>query len=245
VEKIERTRTVRMIHTSDVHLGCSYSGTLAREALSAVVDKALALDADVILLAGDIFDHNRVAESEVELLLGELARFGNPCVILPGNHDCLLDGSVYHRASFQERPSNVHIIEEIPQQSIDIPELDLEVWGRPVVDHWRQFRPLIDMPPRQDGRWRVAMGHGHFEYPDDRDGRSSPISADDIAALPCDYVALGHWDRFVEVSQGDVRAYYSGAPHWAGTHKALSHVVLVTLDPEQGVGVQRHPLLTE
>jgi hypothetical protein len=99
------------------------------------------------------------------------------------------------------------------------------------------------MPPRQNGHWRIAMGHGHFEYPEDRDGRSSPIFADDIAALSCDYVALGHWDRFVDVSQGDVRAFYSGAPHWAGTHRALSHVVLVTLDPESGVAVERHPLL--
>jgi DNA repair exonuclease SbcCD nuclease subunit len=245
VEKREHTRTVKLIHTSDVHLGCSYSGALARMAISAVVDTALALDADAMLLAGDIFDYNRVPESEVEFLLGELARFGRPSVILPGNHDCLLSGSVYHRPAFRERPANVHVIEEIPQQSIEIPELDLEVWGRPVVDHWRQFRPLIEMPPRRNGRWRVAMGHGHFEYPDDRDGRSSPIFADDIAALDCDYVALGHWDRFVEVSQGDVTAFYSGAPHWAGTHKALSHVALVTLDPVHGVTVQRHPLVAD
>jgi DNA repair protein SbcD/Mre11 len=245
VQKIGRDRTVKLVHTSDVHLGCGYSGTLARQALTAVVNTAVILEADAILLAGDVFDHNRVPEREVEFLLGELERFGKPCVILPGNHDCLLSGSVYFRTAFQQRPGNVYVIDGIPEGSLSIPELDLELWGRPTVDHCPEFRPLVDMPPRQNDNWRVAMAHGHFEEEWDRDQRSSPISADDIAALDCDYVALGHWDRYVDISQQGVRAFYSGAPHWAGTGRALSHVLLVTLDPEHGVGVQRYPLILD
>ena len=63
-----------------------------------------------------------------------------------------------------------------------IPELDLEVWGRPTVDHCREFRPLLGVPPRGPQRWRVVMAHGHFERPNAAEPRSSPIFPEDIAA---------------------------------------------------------------
>ena len=38
-----------------------------------------------------------------------------------------------------------------------------------------------------------------------------------IAATAADYLALGHWDRAAQVGDGTIPAYYSGAPHHAGT----------------------------
>jgi DNA repair exonuclease SbcCD nuclease subunit len=210
-----------------------------------VVDTALATRADAILLAGDVFDHNRVRDDEIELFLRQLGRFPNPSVILPGNHDCYDDRSVYRRAPFQAAPAQVHILDDRPDTLCLLPELDLEVWGRAVVDHYRGFRPLTEEPPREGNRWRVGLGHGHFEETDASELRSSPIFPEDIAALTCDYVALGHWDRYADVSQGEVRACYSGAPHWDGRKRALASVLLVTLDPAQGAQVTRRPLAAE
>jgi len=239
----QHRRPLTLIHTSDVHLGCEYSGRMARQALGAVVDAAIDERADVVLLAGDVFDHNRVSDDEIRFLLGQLSRSGKPSVILPGNHDCYDAHSVYRRALFADRPTNIYVLDDRPESLCLLPELDLEVWGRAVVDHYRGFRPLTEEPPRQEAdRWRVGLAHGHFELPDATEPRSSPIFPEDIASSSCDYIALGHWDRCADVSQADVRAFYSGAPHWDGTKRGLAGVLLVTLDPERGAQVVRRPL---
>jgi DNA repair exonuclease SbcCD nuclease subunit len=153
--------------------------------------------------------------------------------VLPGNHDAYDERSVYRRGVWHDRPPSVHLLDAADADLV-LPELDLTVWGRPVVDHWREFRPLADMPARPTDRWRVAMGHGHYELPGD-DPRSSPIFPEHIAAASADYVALGHWDVQTDVSQGPVIAFYSGAPHRSVRG---SRALLVTLDERSGVQVE-------
>jgi DNA repair exonuclease SbcCD nuclease subunit len=231
-------RSLKLMHTSDLHLGCEYTGELPRRALRAVVDLALAEVADALFLAGDLFEHNRVPDAEPAFLLAQLARFGRPSFILPGNHDCFDAMSIYRRPRFGQRPGSVHVLADEGERCY-LPSLDLEVWGRPVVEHCRAFRPLAGAPPRSPGSWRVAMAHGHFERPDSREPRSSPIYPEDIAASDSDYVALGHWDVHVDVSQGGVPAFYSGAPHHGRLDRGLAGVLMVTLDPVRGIGVER------
>lgn len=237
-----RRRAVKLVHTSDVHLGCDYNGKLARRALVAVVDLARSIGADALILAGDVFDHNRVKDDEVGFLLDQLERSAMPSIILPGNHDCYDAGSVYRRALFQRGPANVHVIDDEADTLCQFPELDLEVWGRATVDHHPGFRPLTEEPPRRSAGWRIGVAHGHVAIPDPREPRSSPILPEDIASSLCDYVALGHWDRYADVSQGGVPAFYSGAPHWSGVRRELSQVLVLTLDPERGALVRRESL---
>jgi DNA repair exonuclease SbcCD nuclease subunit len=236
-------RALKLVHTSDVHLGCDYNGKLARRALAAVVDTAVSIGADALILAGDVFDHNRVREDEVRFLLDQLDRSAMPSIILPGNHDCYDAGSVYHREAFQHGPAGVHVIDDRADTLCQLPELDLEVWGRAVVDHHPGFRPLTEEPPRRTAGWRVGVAHGHFGIPDPREPRSSPILPEDVASSLCDYVALGHWDGYADVSQGGVPAFYSGAPHWSGVRRELSRVLVLTLDPERGALVRAEPLV--
>jgi DNA repair exonuclease SbcCD nuclease subunit len=234
----ERGR-LTLVHTSDVHLGCDFAPTgLPERAFSAVVDLALELAADALLLPGDVVDYNRVPEQTLEFILAELARFGRPVFVLPGNHDCYDESSIYHRPAWARRSANVHLVNSTDGPDCIVPELCLEVWGRPVVRHWRKFRPLDDMPPRSNGRWRIALAHGHLELPGE-DERSSPIFPEHIAAAQCDYIALGHWDRQIDVSQGDVVAHYSGAPHGP---RGLTSALVVTLDPHDGTRVRSVPL---
>lgn len=235
----DAARSLRVLHTSDVHLGNEYTPDLAAQALRAVVAAARRARADAILLAGDVFDHNRVSDATVALLLDELARFAGPAVILPGNHDCYDERSVYRRPLFQRRPANVHLILSEENPALHFAELDVELWGRPVVDHHPGFRPLRDAPPRVRGRWRIVLAHGHVEPASAAGFRSSPIAPEEIAATDCDYLALGHWDRMVDVSHGPVVARYSGAPY---TGNGITAALLVTLSPTVGVGVTQIPL---
>jgi DNA repair protein SbcD/Mre11 len=224
-----------LLHTSDIHLGCEFApDALAERALSAVVDLALDARADALLIAGDVVDYNRVPDATVEFLLAELVRFGRHTFVLPGNHDCYDEESIYRRSAWLNRPPYVHLVDSTDDGVSVVPELALEVWGKPIVRHWRHFQPLAAVPPRSNGHWRVAMAHGHLEFPGE-DERSSPIFPEHIAAADVDYIALGHWDRQVDVSQGGVLAHYSGAPHGP---RGLTSVLGITLDPCAGVEVR-------
>ena len=226
---------VRLIHTSDLHLGDDMGHPLADGALRAVVDSVSRLGGDMLLLVGDVFDNGRVPDSVLEAFLEEIGRMTQPAVLLPGNHDLYDENSLYHREVFQHKPDNLHIITQTDGEAISFPELTLDVWGRAMLSHTSAFRPLEGMPTQRNGHWMVALAHGHFHFDDDRDQRSSPIYPPEIAAAPCDYLALGHWDRHVDVSQGRVTAVYSGTARGSSPRDPLGEVTVVDLTPPEAV----------
>ena len=228
---------IRIIHTSDTHLGDDWDPAAAQRALSAVVDGVHDLRGDALLIAGDVFDNARISDGVLEFFVREIARAAVPTVILPGNHDLYDAVSLYHRSPFDDAPGNLHIIRGTRGQTLTFPELSLEVWGRAMDSHTPAFRPLAGMPAHRNGRWRVAMAHGHFHYPDDTEERSSPIRPHEIAEASCDYIALGHWERFEEVSQNGVTAFYSGSPMGASTIRGSVAVNVVDLVPRSVSGV--------
>jgi DNA repair protein SbcD/Mre11 len=219
-------RPLRVLHTADVHLDGDVGGTAVQRAahhahgrlvFQRIVDQALADAVDLVLIAGDLFDHNRVADETIAFVRGELARLRQPVVILPGNHDALSPGSIHDRHDLAAGASHVHVIRALGGEAIDFPDLDAVVWGRAMDEHTPAFRPLAHVPARDPRRWCLAMGHGFF-YPErQRPERSSPIFADEVRDTGWDYVALGHHHVGTDVSQGGVAAYYPGAPmiEWA------------------------------
>src|SRR4051812_47279330 len=109
------SRPVRFVHTSDVHLGSDHGPEVAVRALAAVVDATRDAKADLLLIPGDVFDHNRVSDETISVLLTEMERLELPAVILPGNHDCLVPESVYNRPLLQKKPDNLHIMMDVPE----------------------------------------------------------------------------------------------------------------------------------
>ena len=236
-----------MLHTADVHLdGDSYGDAAHRErsrrVFSRIVDRALTDQADLLLIAGDLFDHNRVSDETVAFVRRELDRLRQPVVILPGNHDCLATNAIYDRHDFTAGASHVHVIRRLDGEIVDLPERDAIVWGRGMEEHEPAFQPLAHIPGRDGRRWCVAMAHGFFYDERPRPDRSSPIFADEIRNTGWDYVALGHQHVQTNVSQGNVTAFYAGAPviEWAGERPDAS--VLRIDFSEDGVRVEPRPL---
>lgn len=201
---------LRILHTSDLHLGDGDGDSPS--VLAVVVDLALELRVDAVLIAGDLFDHNRISDLEVTAFQSQVARLAQPVVVLPGNHDCYDGSSVYRRPSFNANPANLYLLTEANDRPLSLPGLKLEVWGRPTVEHHSGFRPLQGVPARQSDGWYVVLAHGHLVESSEASYFSAPITPEEIADSPGDYVALGHWGGFRDVSQGPVRAAYSGSP---------------------------------
>ena len=217
-------REVLILHTSDLHLGADsiltddVSGNVP--VLQQVLATAHAQQADLVILAGDTFDHNRQRAQLLEEVSDVMADAGLPIIILPGNHDPLTPDSVYRRSEFGNA-GNVHVLGLTAERS-DFPELDLEVWGRPHVDYL-DMMPLPE-PPERRTRWQLAVAHGH--YVEDEPGSgvllgSWLIRQENLTTSGADYVALGHWNRAVRVGDQQVPAYYSGSPSYAGTVNAI------------------------
>ncbi|MEZ5855807.1 MAG: metallophosphoesterase [Hyphomicrobiaceae bacterium] len=227
-----------LVHSSDIHIDEDikpgrYNGL---EGLRHVLRAAEGVGADLLLLAGDTFDHGQVPV-EIASQAGQiLAEARMPVVMLPGNHDPALPEGIFHRSGILGLQQAMVIGHTHPGHLI-FDDLDLEILGRP-HQSYNDMHPLPEIPMRRK-RWQVLMAHGHFVPPEEweeQSHRSWRISEADLGALEVDYVALGHWDRPVLVGDGRVRAYYSGAPDLAQT------VNVVRLCRETGVSVERHPL---
>jgi hypothetical protein len=106
------------------------------------------------------------------------------------------------------------------------------------VTHEPSFRPLLDVPSRRNNSWYVALGHGHFLDEPVGSFRSRLF----FSRHRPRHATTCPWSRegFRDVSQGEVRAFYSGSPRIRiGQEQAW--VVIVGLGP-QGVDVARHPI---
>lgn len=226
-------------HSSDLHIDDDRSG-IDREGLDGLRDvlaTARQAGADLLLLAGDTFDNNRVSPRTLARTAEMLAAAPMPVVLLPGNHDPALAGSVFHRGGL-DAIAGVSVLGLTHEEAIAYPEHGLEIWGHAHVDY-EDMPPLRGPRPRTT-RWQIAMAHGHFEWRRDRANPLRPswlFSEDDIEATAADYLALGHWDRPALVGDGAVPAYYSGSPGLAKT------INLIRLGTDTGASVHREDLV--
>ncbi|MDD5289301.1 MAG: metallophosphoesterase, partial [Dehalococcoidales bacterium] len=151
----------RIIHTSDLHL-LSLNGP-ACQGLQAVVDLALKSEAELLIIAGDLFDQNRIEDNVLDFVRKQICRLPIPVAILPGNHDCLVPESVYNRSEYWQDCTNTHIFRDSRGETLNLPALHLSLWGRPIDTYMNDVRPLEGMPqPADNGSWNILMAHGYF-----------------------------------------------------------------------------------
>ncbi len=228
-ETTSEVRPLRMLHTSDVHLGAYTSQPYRTEAdgsdvlepalkaFKHVLELGIEADVDVVAIAGDFFDHVRVKRPYVEVTGELMAAAGRPVVVLPGNHDPHMPDGIYEK--FEDAfPSNVHIIASAEGELILLEDIGIQFWGQ-AHESYNDFSPASAMPAWANGSeqyiWRVAMAHGY--YVGTGESRYSyQIHASEIASMGADYVALGHIDVHEGVGDGTVPAYYPGAPRHSG-----------------------------
>ena len=142
-------KPLRLVHTSDVHLGMEDRHDLATGAFGRVVDGVQALDADMLLVVGDLFDNARVSDELVEYFVDQVRRLDVPVVVLPGNHDLYDSTSVYHRDPFADIPGNLHVFTDHEGEVLDFPALGLSLWGRAMRTHPRLPAPAGHPTPVQ------------------------------------------------------------------------------------------------
>lgn len=227
-----------VVHSSDLHVDDSYTarayGGDGNGPLRCVLDAAQEVSASIVLLTGDIFEHNRLPLDLLDQTARILEDADRPVVILPGNHDPAIPESVYHRSAVSD-PSNVFVLGVTHKKAVTFPDMELEIWGH-AHKHYEDMAPLRS-PRARKTRWQIAAAHGHFEPDPDMSTPLRPswlISEAEIAATEADYIALGHWNTHRRVGKRNYHAYYSGSPDLAGT------VNVVRFSDNGSVTVKRH-----
>jgi exonuclease SbcD len=133
---------MRLLHTSDWHIGRSLHGTdlLAEQeaVLGALADVVAAESVDVVLVAGDVYDRavpSADATAVLSRVVARLRRAGAVVVMTPGNHD-----SARRLGAFSEllAVGGLHVRAETPR--LDEPVLladehgDVAVYGLPFLE---------------------------------------------------------------------------------------------------------------
>jgi len=204
-------RPIRIAHTSDVHLHDGEDGTGVRAAFSRVVDAVIETRADLFLIAGDLFDHNRVQRDTIEFVYEALSRVACPTVLIAGNHDCWEERSVLQRMDFRRAGHHVTLLDQAEGMQVELPELHATIWGRCMLDHSQSNRPMAGAPPRKGDCWHIGMAHGLYEDDPESD-RASLITPGEIEASGFDYLALGHVHAHRQFRHGRTLACYPGVP---------------------------------
>ena len=96
---------MKLLHAADLHLDSAFAGLPeekaalcrqeSRDILRRMVDWANDHEADVMLLAGDLFDSDRLYSQTARTLALTLGRFRGRIFLAPGNHDFYASGSGY------------------------------------------------------------------------------------------------------------------------------------------------------
>ena len=204
-------RPLKIAHTSDVHLHDGSDALPIRAAFKQVIDAVLDTEAELFLIAGDLFDHTRVKGDVIEFVYEQLARVACPTVIIAGNHDCWEERSVLQRMDFRHAGHHVTLLDEPEGATVEFPDLHATVWGRCMLEHQPGNKPMAGSPPRTRDLWHIGMAHGLYMDCEESE-RSSLITPREIEASGFDYLALGHVHAHRQMCHGNTLACYPGVP---------------------------------
>jgi DNA repair protein SbcD/Mre11 len=236
--------SVRLLHTSDVHLGATFKvlgergpehRRQLRDTFAHVVDTAVAERVDAVLIAGDLFDSVAAARVQAPFAAEQLGRLGQaaiPVCAIAGNHDPLGEGSTGVWADLERRCPGLTVFGAHLGERV-IPERDLTIVGRSAPRRLSAESPLAGLPVRRQTRFLAALAHGSVERPD-YEAQFTTITPREIGASGVDYLALGDWHSAQEVSAEGVTAWYSGAPEMIDFDEGQSGYVLLVTIPAPG-----------
>lgn len=207
---------MKFIHCADFHFNRPLS-SLDDEKAAAIIREEMfeafkticdmARDADALLIAGDLFDSDRVDRRLCERI-SDCLKLLPRVFIAPGNHD----ESVYGKISF---PDNVHVFSG-STECCDCG--DFSVWG----NCGREIGS-VDL---DSSKVNILCIHTQL----DGSGEYNSISKKELCSHGFDYAALGHVHAFSGVDEANgTRFAYSGCPVGGGFDE-LGETGVISLD---------------
>jgi len=220
-----------IVHAADVHLETAFTelrgGARRRaaiaDAFARVVDLALERRADALTIGGDLYEAERAGPQTARFIFAQVARFGGPVFVAPGNHDPYSARALYAR---DDRPPNLRVFAEPAWNSYPLADgLTIYGFGHAPAEPGRPFANAhFDRPGV-----RLALVHGSDEDrcpPGKR--ATAPFTLGEIVASGASCALTGHYHggTVVRDAAGVPRLAYPGSPEpikfgERGAHGAL------------------------
>lgn len=220
---------LKILLTADVHLGMKYAAypevqeelSEARfETFRRVIHLANEHQCDLLVVAGDLFDHHRVAERDILRAAQILSESqGKLAIVLPGNHDFIVPGESKVWQKFKTNAGDrVLLLEQQKIYSLNHYDLNANLYAAPCdakhsnVNHigW-----IKDEPRDSTVKFHIGIAHGSLlGVSPDPDQKFYPMAEDELLKCGLDLWLMGHTDRMQYPTQvGPLhRVFYPGTP---------------------------------
>ena len=211
--------TFRFIHTADWQLGkpfANFPADLAGElsaarftAIERIAGIAATRGASHVLVAGDVFDGEDLANATVRRALERMAEFSSVTwVLLPGNHDPARPGGIWDRIQRFGIPTNVLPV-LLPEPVVLADAVHLLSAPLTTKNPGRDPTLWMDDAATPVGALRIGLAHGSIQG-FGSDGESAVLIARERARTAgLNYLALGDWHGVKQVAP---ETWYSGTP---------------------------------
>ena len=214
-------RTLRILHTADLHLDSPFEYMNAakavirrgeqRQLLEKLADLARINNVDIVLMSGDLLESSMTYAETEEQLSRSLKAMAVPVFIAPGNHDFYSPDCRYRRMRLS---ANVHIFTENKIECVELDDLGVCVYGAAFTDRASPALLKGFHAPRKDGMYNVLCLHGEVGAPQ---SPYDPITENELAESGIDYAALGHIHSASGLKQAGRTWYsWSGCPEGRG-----------------------------
>lgn len=199
--------SLKIFHTGDIHLGMKFNGygDLVKESLvearfevlERMIEQANDLNADLFVIAGDLFNSNKVIKRDINRTVSILNKFNRGAVlVLPGNHD-YDNGKVDLWQEFSKLPSEkIVLLNETRYYYLDDYGIDAVIYPAPCHNKHSKINSLgwvKEQGLAQTGTYHIGVGHGAIEgLSADLEGNYYPMSMNELNDIPTDLWLLGH-----------------------------------------------------
>ena len=193
---------MKIIHTADLHIDSKMETHLdpikAKERknelllfFKRLVDYARTNDVKVIIIAGDMFDKERVSIKTRDYILGVIREYQNiDFIYVAGNHD---EDVII--SEFDDAPSNLYTFNS-KWQTISYDDVDISA----IVYNEASKTYMYDTLQLDQNKLNIVVLHGPIEG-------ENAINLNLLKDKHIDYLALGHIHKYIKGSLGDNGVY--------------------------------------
>ena len=159
-------KTVKIIHTADLHLDCKFQGLpleeskIRRQELKDSFVNALDMysDAQLVLIAGDVFDGSNFLKSTIVFLKDTFSKYPDTTFFISlGNHDCY--NSPQGEALRDNMPDNVVIFSD-KAEYMELDDLGVRVYGMSFSDKHQHLPLMSQFEVIDDDYINILLLHG-------------------------------------------------------------------------------------
>ena len=209
---------MKFIHIADMHFDVPFTvlnrrNNLGeqrrleqRDTFKKIIEYIKENNIDYLFIAGDLYEHEYIRKTTIEHINNLFKEIPNTKIyITPGNHDPLVNNSMYKTFSWNE---NVHIfgstIERIKME-------DCDIYGCGFDNFYLRDSGIEEIEIKNKEKINILITHATLNGGTIEDMEYNPLNKNRLKELGFDYIALGHIHKLDYNTEENQRIVYPGS----------------------------------